>query len=179
MFQGLGSAEKRLLEILRPGVPLTVTGARRAYPDVGHKTHRQAMQSLVRKGFVQRLPGEVFAIGVGMAALIRQSPPRQATVTAPISRPEAPRSKPVEASPQPPAAIVAPAPRPIPLQHPRTRQPPPSRPVQVQLQQQSPAIGAGLGIGALPSADEVAAARAKEIERQKRAQMQTVRRTTV
>jgi hypothetical protein len=59
MFQGLGEAERRMLLIIRPGVPLTVTDARRAYPGFDYRVHRQAMHSLARKGFVQVLPGLV------------------------------------------------------------------------------------------------------------------------
>ena len=62
VFVGLGSAERRLLSIIKPGVPMTVTAAHRVYPEFDYRTHRQAMTSLCRKGFVQRVPGEVFAI---------------------------------------------------------------------------------------------------------------------
>jgi hypothetical protein len=94
MFQGLGNAEKRLFLIIKPGVPLTVTDARNAYPATDHKTHRQAMQSLARKGFVQVMPGPVFAIGT-----------RPALVEAPVPRP-------VAAPPPVPRSVAAPPPVP-------------------------------------------------------------------
>jgi hypothetical protein len=68
MFQGLGIAEARLLEIIRPGEALTVTDAWRTIGG-DHKTIRNSMTSLARKGFVQTLPGPVFAIGVGCNAI--------------------------------------------------------------------------------------------------------------
>jgi hypothetical protein len=64
MFVGLGDAERRVLLIIRPDVPLTITDAKRIYPETDHRTHRRAMVSLARKGFVQVQPGPVFAIGV-------------------------------------------------------------------------------------------------------------------
>src|SRR3984893_13575614 len=72
MFVGLGGAERRLLLIIRPGVPLTVTDAKRIYPETDHRTHRQAMVSLARKGFVQVQPGPVFAIGVACERTTRR-----------------------------------------------------------------------------------------------------------
>ena len=42
MFVGLGDAERRLLLIIRPGVPLTVTDAKRINPETDHRTHRVA-----------------------------------------------------------------------------------------------------------------------------------------
>src|SRR5437588_12177544 len=97
MFRGLGIAECRLLEIIRPGVPLTVTDARRAYPEFDYRVHRQAMQSLSRKGFVQVVPGKVFAVGTRQT---NQPAPvsRQTNQPAPVSRPvttPAPVSRPV------------------------------------------------------------------------------------
>src|ERR1700730_5201696 len=72
MFVGLGGAERRLLLIIRPGVPLTVTDAKRIYPETDHRTHRRAMVSLARKGFVQVQPGPVFAIGVACERTTRR-----------------------------------------------------------------------------------------------------------
>ena len=72
VFVGLGGAERRILSIIRPGVPVTVADAREAWPDTDRKTHRQAMQSLFRKGFVQSLPGPVFAIGVACERTTRR-----------------------------------------------------------------------------------------------------------
>jgi hypothetical protein len=72
MFAGLGRAETRILKIIRPGVPLTVTDAHDAYPQLDYRVHRQAMQSLSRKGFVQSLPGPVFWIGVACERTTRR-----------------------------------------------------------------------------------------------------------
>ena len=62
MFAGLGAAERRILLILRPGRPLTVSQAHEALQEYDFRVHRQAMQSLCRKGFVQAVPGPVFGI---------------------------------------------------------------------------------------------------------------------
>src|ERR1700732_740231 len=96
---GLGDAERRILTILRPGVPLTVKDAYRAFPDTIHQTHRQAMQSLARKGFVQVMPGPVFAIGT-RPALVEAPMPRPVAAPPPVPRVAlAVASKPLEPVP--------------------------------------------------------------------------------
>jgi hypothetical protein len=76
MFAGLGAAERRTLLILRPGRPLTVSQAHDALPEYDFRVHRQAMQSLCRKGFVQTVPGPVFAISTRLSSPARQTPKR-------------------------------------------------------------------------------------------------------
>lgn len=146
VFVGLGAAERRILSIIRPGVPVTVADARGAWPDTDRKTHRQAMKSLARKGFVQVMRGPVFAIGTHpvnmqapapLPATVQAPPPRPATVQAPVPRP---------------ATMQAPAPRPatvqVPAPRPAKMQPSPASPVAHVIK---PVVLPGAGIEIMPA----------------------------
>jgi hypothetical protein len=156
VFVGLGGAERRILSIIRPGVPVTVADAREAWPDTDRKTHRQAMKSLARKGFVQVMRGPVFAIGTHpvnmqapapLPATVQAPPPRPATVQAPPPRPAT-----VQAPVPRPATMQAPAPRPATVQVPAPRsakmQPSPASPVAHVIK---PVVLPGAGIEIMPA----------------------------
>jgi hypothetical protein len=194
VFVGLGDAERRLLVIIKPGVPLSVAYASRAYPNVDHKTHRRAMQSLARKGFVQVLPGLVFAIGVACERTTRRGGDAVAASRSELSEgvgmmrarlvsAPAPRSSPRPA-PRPVSAPSgdgalgslkvrrASSPRPAVKEAPRPRPAPAMAAPPPQAVPQAPQAAV---FNYASPADEYAARIAREVERQKEAAMKTQR----
>jgi hypothetical protein len=179
MFRGLGDAERRILLILRPGISLTVSDARREYPEFDYRVHRQAMQSLCRKGFVQRAPGPVFKIGVRFAPAPPQ--PRAPGFSAPSlrapSNPELPRSPIRQASPVEALDGASGVAR-LRLETPRRLAPAPPQPIR-----QAPAPRQAVSQAPAPpvflsAADAYATRVARDVERQKEAMTKT-RCTTV
>jgi hypothetical protein len=197
MFVGLGDAERRLLLIIRPGVPLTVTDAKRIYPETDHRTHRRAMVSLARKGFVQVQPGPVFAIGAACERTTRRGGDavaasrselsegvgmmRARLVSAPAPRPSPrPAPRPVSA-PSGDGALGsvevrrASSSRPAVKEAPRPRSAPcqaapPRKPPQAVPQAPQAAV-----FNYASPADEYAARIAREVERQKEAALKMQR----
>jgi hypothetical protein len=174
VFVGLGRAERRILAIIRPGVPLTVTDAHRAYPGSARMAHRQAMTSLCRKGFVQRVPGKVFAVGIallpiGQAPVAATSPRRSVAlpgdgVAAGPGPPNAGASSPVQALDAAGGSLATP----------RETGGGNARPRRETLGRL-----AVIGSSFASPADAIAAQRAAEVERQKRDAIQAGNRTVI
>jgi hypothetical protein len=182
MFQGLGAAERRLLLILRAGVPVTVTDAHRVYPDFDYRVHRQAMQSLARKGFVQTIPGPVFAIGVACKlgeGVIEPRDSGRGRNSNSLREPKPPLASPLPAAARPrpaamrssssrPAAIGSSSSRPAIMEpRPATMGPPPAPIPQPQA-----------AFNYASAADAYAAKIAPEVEKQKRKALKNVRAHT-